>query len=135
VVAAAPLLAAGTDAVARLLVPPEDLGDLEVDVTDRPGEPRPCSRARAVVAAVATGQAAARAERLCQPAAAEARWVDCALGWRVAGSPEQAARAEEHADRGSARAQERGGTIDPLLADHLIDAADGRTQRWRRSTA
>lgn len=121
IVAAAPFRAAATDAVARLLVPPAAVPGVEIDVTDRPGEPRPSAIARSVVAAVGTGQAAARAERLGDAGAAADRWRRCAAAWRTAGDDTRAARADEHA-AGDRRAG-AGRPPAPLLADRPAEAA------------
>jgi hypothetical protein len=120
VVAAAPLLAGDGDAVARLLVPPERLTQLRVDVTDQPGEPRPSAAALDVLGAVATGQAAARAERLGRTGDAAARWHRAATAWERAGADQRAGLARELA---AGRRDER--IPPPLLADPLVEALDG----------
>lgn len=119
VLAAAPFRPAGGDAVARLLVPPEALLDVLVDVTGQPGEPRPSSAALGVLDAVALGQAAARAERLGAATDAAARWHRCADRWDQAGAPQRAGLARRFAG------ETHRGTTDrippPLLADPLLE--------------
>lgn len=120
IVAAAPFSPMGRDAVARLLVPPDDLRDVEVDVTGQPGEPRPSRRLRLMNQAIAAGRAAARADRLGRRAAASDRWLQCAAAWDRAGDPARSGLATELAD-GSRRRQIT--AIPALLADAVIEAS------------
>lgn len=121
---------AGTDAVARLLVPPSALHDATFDVTDRPGEPRSPVGLRSVRKAAAAGRAASRAERLGNQEDAAERWSDCAAAWARAGDVQRAEQAEAFgavaAGRGSAG---RSGVATvtrripaALLSDPLVDA-------------
>ena len=113
-VALAPVVDAGPDAVARLLVPPAMASTIEVDLTSEPGSPRLAPRLRAVERAVALGQAAARASRL-RLGVAPARWAACAAAWSEAGDEARAGRA-----RDAYRGQEAGA---PLVVDPLLEAA------------
>ena len=85
--AVAPLRRIDDDEVARLLVPPEWLRNIEVDITDTPGIPRPGSLVRTVTEAIAAGRQAARAERLGRRREAEQAWTTCADHWIAAGDP------------------------------------------------
>lgn len=122
-VAAAPLRAAGSDAVARLLVPPALLTRVTVDITDAPGQPRPSARLRSVVDAVQAGRAASRAERLEQRFVAEQRWATTSQAWEEAGDPARAGLAGEYA-RGTRgrRGREEERVPAPLLSDPAVDA-------------
>lgn len=113
-VALAPVVDAGPDAVARLLVPPAMASTIEVDLTSEPGSPRLPPRLRAVERAVALGQAAARASRL-RLGVAPSRWAACAAAWSEAGDEARAGRA-----RDAYRSQEAGA---PLVVDPLLEAA------------
>ena len=113
VLALAPVVEAGEDAVARLLVPPLAVAGVEIDLTAEPAAPRPSPRLRAAERAVLLGQAAARASRLGRAGAA-ARWVACGQAWAEAGDDERAALAVDPARRGEPGP--------PLLVDHLVEA-------------
>ncbi|WP_436793864.1 hypothetical protein [Actinospongicola halichondriae] len=118
IVAAAPLLDDGGDAVARLLVPPSLLAGASFDVTDRPDEARPSRGLRATVDAIAHGRSAARAERLRDRKETYARWGRSAESWGVAGDDDRAQTARRYATDG-----DRGGRIPPaLLADPVVEA-------------
>jgi hypothetical protein len=118
-VALAPVVDAGSDAVARLLVPPSVVEAVEVDLTVEPGTPRPSPRLRAIERAVQLGQAAARAGRLRLPVAS-ARWAACATAWSEAGDEARAGRA-----RDGYRSQEAGPplAVDPLLEGPVAPTA------------
>lgn len=111
--ALAPVVDAGADAAARLLVPPAAVGALEIDLTTEPGSPRVGPRLTAAQRAVRLGQAAARASRLGLPEATS-RWAACAQAWNEAGDEARAARAAD-----GSRSTEAG----PALAvDDLLEA-------------
>jgi hypothetical protein len=96
------------DATARLLVPPDAIHLLEVDVTDQPELPRPSPALASMQRAIYLGRLAAQAERLRDVASASLRWRQCARQWARAGDDE---RAEE------ARALGAGGTRSLALND------------------
>lgn len=121
IVAAAPFLTAQGDAVARLLVPPDRLAEVEVDITGQPGEPRPSRRLRTIADAVRHGQAAARAERLGDVRAARERWQRSSQAWNQAGDPARSGQAMELAD-GGGRDRDRGRVPPALLTDALVEA-------------
>jgi hypothetical protein len=121
IVAAAPILADGpASGVARLLVPPVHLHDVEVDIAAHPDEPRPSRTARSIDRAVRQGRVAARAERTQQDAEASEAWRRCAQLWDEAGDKVRSVAARDRS-RGAGRAGTarmlRGG---PLLSD-LVD--------------
>lgn len=122
IVAASPFLAAQGDAVARLLVPPDRLAEVEVDITGQPGEPRPSRRLRTIADAVRHGQAAARSERLGDIRAARERWQRSSRAWDQAGDPARSGQAMELAD-GGGRDRDRGRVPPALLTDALVEAA------------
>lgn len=113
-VALAPVVDAGRDAVARLLVPPLVVEGIEVDLTAEPGSPRPSPRLRAAERALLLGRAAARAGRLGLPVTAS-RWAACAAAWSEAGDEARAGKA-----RDGYRSMEAG---PPLAVDPLVERA------------
>jgi hypothetical protein len=124
-VAVAPFRADLGDAIARLLVPPDAIRRLEVDVTDRPEMPRPSPALAATQRAIHLGRSAAQAERLGDRANATLRWRQCARQWARAGDDDRAEAAHAFGDRGAEslpwnrrRSHE---PVPPLVVD-LIDA-------------
>lgn len=109
--------AEGADAVAVLLVPPLSIPHLAVDVTDRPGTPRPSPALAAVTRAVHLGAVAARAARLGDRAAAERRWRQCARAWQAAGDGTRADQALAHAARGQLPGADQPGAVTALVSD------------------
>lgn len=118
IVAAAPLRSIGPDALARLLVPPALLRSVTIDITDAPGQPRTPQRLRAVAEAVATGRAAARAERLGKDRLAGERWRTAATAWSQADDQARAGLAAEY----SLTPEDDERVPPPLLADALVEA-------------
>lgn len=115
--AVAPLRADVGDAVARLLVPPEAIHRLEVDVTDRPELPRPSPALGATQRAIHVGRFAAQAERLGDVASAAQRWRQSARLWSQAGDDERAEMAFALGDRAADALR--------LSARRPADARDG----------
>jgi hypothetical protein len=99
--AVAPFRADVGDAVARLLVPPDAIHRLEVDVTDRPELPRRSRALAAMERAIHVGRFAAQAGRLGDPASATQRWRQCARLWSESGDHERAELALGFGDRAS----------------------------------
>jgi hypothetical protein len=89
------------DAVARLLVPPDTIRRLEVDVTDRPEMPRPSPALAATQRAIHLGRSAVQAERLGDLTSATLRWRQCARQWVRAGDDDRAEAALAFGDRGA----------------------------------
>jgi hypothetical protein len=124
--AVAPFRADMGDATARLLVPPDAIRCLEVDLTDRPEMPRPSPALVSMQRAIHLGRLAAQAERLRDLASANLRWRQCARQWARAGDDERAEAARAFGDSGAKslalkdrrRPNEPGA---PLVVD-LIDA-------------
>jgi hypothetical protein len=117
--AVAPLRANARDAAARLLVPPNAIGRLEVDVTDQPELPRPSPALAAVQRAIHLGRAAAQAQRLGDSTTANLRWRQCARHWHRAGDHKRAELAHAfgaEAARSPGRRQAHQ-AIPPLVAD------------------
>ncbi|MGH9249922.1 MAG: hypothetical protein ACRD0W_10455 [Acidimicrobiales bacterium] len=122
----APFRVDAGDAVARLLVPPDAIRRLEVDVTDRPEMPRPSPALAATQRAIHLGRSAAQAERLGELTNATLRWRQCARQWARAGDDDRAEAALAFGDRGAEplpwvdrrRSHE---PVPPLVVD-LIDA-------------
>lgn len=122
ILAAAPFLPDRGDAVARLLVPPDQLRTAEVDVTGDPGAARPSRRLRRTAEAIAAGQAAARAERLGLARDARERWLVSAAAWDEAGDEARRGQAAELAAGGGRRFGQV--PVPPsLLADAVIEAS------------
>ena len=119
IVAAAPFLPSGADALARLLVPPSILHRATFDITDRPGEPRLPERMRSVVDAVHHGQDAARAERLDMTMEARRRWTEAERAWEAAGDESRANRARAFARDAPRLKNNR--IPEPLLADAVLE--------------
>jgi hypothetical protein len=126
-VAVAPFRADVGDAVARLLVPPDTIRRLEVDVTDRPEMPRPSPALAATQRAIHLGRSAVQAERLGDLTNATLRWRQCARQWARAGDDDRAEAAHAFGDRGAEslpwnrrRSHE---PVPPLVVD-LIDAGE-----------
>jgi hypothetical protein len=123
--AVAPFRADADDAVARLLVPPDAIRRLEVDVTDRPELPRPSPALAATQRAIHLGRSAAQAERVGDMTDATLRWRQCARQWARAGDDDRAEAALAFGDRGAEsllwnrRRSHKPGA--PLVVD-LIDA-------------
>ncbi|MGH9227952.1 MAG: hypothetical protein ACRD07_04320 [Acidimicrobiales bacterium] len=124
--AVAPFRADMGDATARLLVPPDAIRRLEVDVTDRPEMPRPSPALASMQRAIHRGRLAAQAERLRDLASANLRWRQCARQWARAGDDERAEVARAFGERraespasGDRRWPNEPGA--PLVVD-LIDA-------------
>jgi hypothetical protein len=124
VVAAAPFRSDGDQLVGRLLVPPADLGAVEVDITARPGEPRDSARLRAFTRAVHAGRRAARAERLDRSQATREGWAEAANEFRVAGDHQRERLAVERVERGMPRRLLRFAT-GPQFRALLSDRAHG----------
>jgi hypothetical protein len=122
----APFRADAGDAVARLLVPPDAIRRLEVDVTDRPEMPRPSPALAATQHAIHLGRSAAQAERLGELTNATLRWRQCARQWARAGDDDRAEAALAFGDRGAESLpwvdRRRSHEPVPPLAVDLIDA-------------
>jgi hypothetical protein len=124
--AVAPVRADLGDATARLLVPPDAIRRLEVDVTDRPEMPRASPALAFMQRAIHLGRLAAQAERLRDLASANLRWRQSARHWARAGDDKRAEAARALGDGGIGsltlddrrRPNEPGA---PLVVD-LIDA-------------
>lgn len=121
ILAVAPVLADGPDmGVARLLVPPDLLDHLEVDLAARPDEPRPSAALRSIDRAVRQGRGAARLERTERYADAERTWRDCARGWERARDMPRTRAALERSRNIFPQGTARNPTGGPLLSD-LVD--------------
>lgn len=118
VLAASRFVTAGDDAVARLLVPPSALTRVAVDITDRPADPLPSTRLRAMLEAIDRGRAAARSDRLDDRKEQFTRWSQSSSAWRAAGDDDRARRAMQFAEDGSGGRR----VPRPLLADPVIEA-------------
>jgi hypothetical protein len=122
-VAVAPFLSVGGNAVARLLVPPGTAERLEVDLTDRPEMPRPSPSLAAAQLAIHAGRMASQAERLGRLGDAAAWWRTCAQHWDVAGDADRARQARTYAGAARPRDFDRAGrTIAPLVSDLVGDS-------------
>ena len=121
-VALAPLRARGRDGTALLLVAPEVIDDVSVDVTDQPGLPRASVAFEAVQHAIAEGRDAASAERVGDRKETAMRWHRCAQQWSTAGDETRANTAAEYS---AAAVTGRGGDrrIPPALIADRIDPA------------
>lgn len=117
--AAAPFRREDGDAVARLLLSPHDMRNVEVDVTDRPELPRPSAVLCAVQRAIHHGRLAARAERLGQSLQAADRWRQCAREWTTAGDEDRAEEAARYGRGQSTDPWPLGRVIAPLVSDLL----------------
>jgi hypothetical protein len=95
--ALAPFRGDGHDAVAYLLVAPDAMRQIEVDVTDRPEMPRPSPALALVQRAIHLGALAAQAERLTDVRLAAHRWRQCARNWLAAGDSVRADQARTYA--------------------------------------
>ncbi len=116
--ALAPFLAGGGDAIAHLIVAPEAIRQLEVDVTDRPEMPRPSPALAAVQRAIHLGMIAARAERLGSSRQAADRWRHCARAWGSAGDRARAEQARTYADHAlTSDPDPLGRIVRPLISD------------------
>lgn len=116
IVAAAPLLADGdAGGVARLLVPPAHLRSVEVDIANRPEEPRPSRDVRQFERAVRTGRVAARAERAQRFAEAASEWQQCARFWKEATDSERLTAALDRS-----RVARQFGAVQPLPGGPLL---------------
>jgi hypothetical protein len=120
--AMAPLRPLKRDGRAQLLVAPEVMDEVVVDVIDQPGRRRPSSALDAVEAAIVDGRDAARFERIGERKEAAMAWHRAAEHWNGAGDVTRSATAHEYA-RGRLG---RRGTADPsaripgpLVADRV----------------
>ena len=118
----APLRAEGGQSTSLILLPPGYAGgDLIVDVSVEPGEPRPTAARVAVENAIRSGRRAARLERLGRQEMTDA-WHEASDAWRDAGDDQRAALAATYATRQRARAGEpSAGVAEPLITDELLD--------------
>ncbi len=135
VVAAAPIQPSDGGGVARILVPPAHLHHLELDITSRPGDPRPSWTYRAVGRAVRSGRRAASHRRAERDAEAERRWRECGRAWEEAGDTPRMRAAMGYSrenfprNLGSpslellSRGSWSGGSLSrgPLLSDHVAE--------------
>jgi hypothetical protein len=121
IVAVAPILPDGPNGgLARLLVPPDDLDRVEIDIVVRADEHRPSLAARAIGRAVRKGRDAARAERGDRYADAEQEWGDCATRWEEAGDPTRMRAAVERSQNSFPQGTAQNPAGGPLLSD-LVD--------------
>jgi hypothetical protein len=129
-VAMSPLRVSGPDAGALLLVSPELIDDLVVDVIDQPGVRRPSVVLAAVEAAIDTGRNAARHERAGNVKEAAVQWGRAAQQWQTAGDVTRPDTARSYAS-GQFRGGRGGGRIpSPLVADRVevpVAWSPGRT--------
>ena len=121
VVAMGPFRPEGDDAVALLLVPPDAMGRVALEVTERPGDEPASAALSTVTRAVQEGVAAARAERLGDRRAALGAWHRCAHAWAAAGDPARAEDARRLASqlRGP-RSSWPERVVPPLVVDRLL---------------
>jgi hypothetical protein len=119
IIAMAPLRSQGRDAVAVLLVAPEIIDDVSVDVTDQPGLSRLSPAFESVQRAILDGRDAASAERAGDRKEAAISWHRSGINWREAGDDTRANTAAEFAS-GGVRGR-RGGDRIPraLVADRV----------------
>jgi hypothetical protein len=121
-VAMAPLHVVGRDAGALLLVAPDIMNGVEIDVTDLPGVRRPSRALGSVGAAIVQGRRAASAERSGRVADAAVAWRRSADLWHEAGDATRSSTAETYAAATFARGQSgRGADRIPqaLVADRI----------------
>lgn len=116
--AVVPMLADGRDAVATFLLPPSDGAKFEIDIVDNPALERPGERIAAFRAAIASGQRAARLERLDRSYDAADAWRRASRFHRSAGDTDRARQAEAMI-RGQRQASRRVRTVNvpPTMAD------------------
>ena len=119
--AVVPMLADGRDAVATFLLPPSDGAKFEIDIVDNPALERPGERIAAFRAAIASGQRAARLERLDRSYDAADAWRRASRFHRSAGDTDRARQAEAMI-RGQRQASRRVRTMNvpPTMADHCL---------------
>lgn len=121
VVAAAPIQPSDSGGVARILVPPAHLHHVELDITTRPGDPRPSWTYRAVGRAVRAGRRAASHQRADHTAEAERGWRECGQAWEEARDmPRMRAALDQSRESRSPRNL---GSLSgrPLLSDHVAE--------------
>lgn len=119
--AAVPMLDEGPDAVAQLLLAQSDGGDFELDIVGDPGSVRPSRQLAAFRAAIASGQRAARLERLDRRDAAAHAWQRSSELHRRAGDEDRARQAEAIASNQRAASQRFASPhVGATFADHCL---------------
>jgi hypothetical protein len=121
--AVVPMLTDERDAVATFLLPPSSGAKFEIDIVDDPAVERPSERVAAFRAAIASGQRAARLERLDRPHDAADAWRRASRFHRSAGDTDRARQADAMI-RGQRPASRRSTTtsIQPTLADRYLSS-------------
>ena len=123
------------DAVARVLVAPADMENLQWDVVDEPDQRRPPREVGCFVRALAMGRMAARHERLGNGGAARELWEDCSEWHNRAGDEMRSKAAHERAnqvfdftafgfDIRNSRQGSRAASL-PLVTDALLPMVSG----------
>jgi len=119
-VALAPFRSDGDDAVAELLVPPQAVRRVEVDIVGDHGQPRPSPLLAVMDQAIHVGRNAARLERLGRYEDAAQRWRRCARLWDRVGDDVRARQARGYAEEADLTDQPgRSRVIQPLVCDQL----------------
>ena len=119
--AAVPMLEDGLDAVAHLLLPPDDGALFELDIVDDPASVRLGAQLAAFRAAIASGQRAARLERLDRRDAAVHAWQRSSELHRQAGDEDRARQADAIVANQRAMSRRFGSPqVGATLADHLV---------------
>ena len=122
--AAVPMRTEGADAVAHLLLPQQDGALFELDIVDDPGSVRPSAQLVAFRAAIASGQRAARLERLDRRDAAVHAWQRSSDLYQLAGDPDRARQADAIVlDQRASSLARPTLQVGPTIADHCLPSS------------